>query len=384
MTVTASTKAEFSTPTEKPSGSVLRYEEVDEATGTPTGRSASFVGVEFEPLQYSDLIGMKLGQKAVVPLNWKRAQVLKSDFPEIAVKAISSGTSTLESHYSSKTIGLVRGGWLPSGMALRGDMIVMPDRCTISELSGRFRDGKKKNEEDMDFLDMFADRRIRINPLLYALEGNLRANPTPEEVEMQFDEACAKIRSALPLAEIIPEGKSGLAGVVGIINDTRAGMARKQDFLRRLAPKLVAPVGARRLPQLWNELLCTADECGVPRRSLVVLAALSAISVPNGKSPAKALLKFTEPKYSPELSYNALADLRSLELLMHLFALFPSESILLCTGDKDLALFWAGIRASNFAWRDNQLQLKISPVEELLPKMASESYFDMDEPAPGG
>src|SRR5579859_2114735 len=29
---------------------------------------------------------------------------------------------------------------------------------------------------------------------------------------------------------------------------------------------------------------------------------------------------------------------------------FPNEKILLCTGDKDLALFWAGVRASDFAW----------------------------------
>ncbi|UTH73832.1 hypothetical protein [Chromobacterium sp. IIBBL 290-4] len=111
---------------------------------------------------------------------------------------------------------------------------------------------------------------------------------------------------------------------------------------------------------------------------MVVLAALSAAAVPNGKSPAKKLLKLTEPKYSTELAYNALADLRSLEVLMHLFALFPSERILLCTGDKDLALFWAGIRASDFAWQGTYFQCKFSPVEALLPNVTQErlaSYF---------
>lgn len=81
------------------------------------------------------------------------------------------------------------------------------------------------------------------------------------------------------------------------------------------------------------------------------------------------------------MAYNALADLRSLEVLMHLFALFPNERLLLCTGDKDLALFWAGIRASDFNWR-GYLEVKFSPVEALLPDVLPKrmtSYFNEDE-----
>lgn len=362
-------------------GKVLKYVEVNEETREPTGRSVSFLGVEFEALRYSDLIDQKL-DKVVIPLRWKNARILESTMPEITVDKIAGGSTELESSYSSKTIGLVKDGWLPSGLALQDDMIVMPDRCTISELFGRFRDGKKTDGANDDFLDLFAGQRVRINPLLFALEGNLKKNPTPEAVEQQFEEACAKIKAALPMAELVPAGKESLRGVVGIIDDTRAGMARKQDFLTRLAPKLRAPVSARRLPAVWDEVLATADECSVPRRSLVVLAALSAISVPNGRSPAKRLLKLTEPNYSAELAYNALADLRSLEVLMHLFALFPHERLLLCTGDKDLALFWVGIRASNFDWRDGYFQGKFSPVEALLPNVLPErmtSYFNEDE-----
>lgn len=172
-----------------------------------------------------------------IPLRWNNARVLESTIPEVAVEKFASGNATLESHYSSKTIGLVKGGWLPSGLALQNDMIVMPDRCTVSELFGRFRDGKKTAGANEDFLDFFADQHIRINPLLFALEGNLRKNPTPEVVEQQFEEACAKIKSSLPQAELVPAGKESLRGVVGIINDTQAGMARKQEFLMRLAPK---------------------------------------------------------------------------------------------------------------------------------------------------
>jgi hypothetical protein len=287
-------------------GKVLKYVEINEETGQPTGRSASFLGVEFQALQYSDLIHQKL-EKVAIPLRWNGARVLESTFPEITVEKVASGNAVLESTYSSRTIGLVRGGWLPSGLALQEGMVVMPDRCTITELIGRFFDGKKTESANDDFLDFFADQHIRINPLLFALEGNRRKNPTPDVVEQQFEWACAKIGVALPKAELVPAGKEGLQGVVGIIKDTQAGMARKQEFLMRLAPKLHGNVGARRLMAVWDDVLAVADECGVPRRSLVVLAALSSAAVPNGKSPAKKLLKLTERSYSTKLGSEALA-----------------------------------------------------------------------------
>ncbi|NWB69852.1 hypothetical protein [Pseudomonas sp. I8001] len=360
-----------------PGERALRFEEYDSA-GAPTGRGATFVGVEFHGLKYADLIDHKLNTPINIPLRWTNARVVESDLEGVSPEDVASVNTSLESPYSSRTIGLVQDGWLPSGMALQDNMVVMPDRCTFSELSGRFRDGAKTNEDDRDFLDLFADHTVRINPLLFALEGNVRSNPSPEVIEQQFDIACAMIRAALPLAELVPSGRGGLRGAIGIMNDTQAGMARKQEFLIRLAPMLRAPVAARRVGQIWDEVLKIADECGVPRRSLVVLAALSAVCVPNGKSPAKGLLKMNERNYSLEHAYNALADLRSLELLMHLFAMFPDEKILLCTGDKDLALFWAGIRASNFRLNEGHFECTFSPIEALLQNVTDErksSYF---------
>lgn len=347
---------------------VLKYVEIDEKTGLPTGRSVSISGVEFQPLQYCDLVHQKL-DKISIPLRWDNARVLETTIPEISLEECVGGCVTLESAFSSRTIGLIKGGWLPAGLALQQGMTVMPDRCTVTELIGRFCNGKRKDNANDDFLDFFVGHQIRINPLLYVLEGNQKRNPTPEEVYQQFKEVCAKVKMALPDADLVPTGEQGLKGVVGIINDTRPAMARKEDFLVRLASKLRNNVGASKVQEVWDWVLGVADECGVPRQSMVVLAALSAVSVPNGKSPAKRLLKLTEPNYSTELAYNALADLRSLEILMYLFALFPQERIMLCTGDKDLALFWAGIRASEFAWVKGQFRCKFSPVDAFLPRI---------------
>ena len=129
----------------------LKYVEIDEKTNEPTGRSVSFRDVDFQALQYSDLLSRKLNNKVNIPLIWKDAKIIESNIPEITVDEFASGSTTLESTYSAKTIGLVNGGWLPSGLALQNRMIVLPDRCTVSELVGRFTDGKKKNSHDEDF-----------------------------------------------------------------------------------------------------------------------------------------------------------------------------------------------------------------------------------------
>ncbi len=363
---------------------VLAYEEMGDS-GSPTGRRAAFAGVEFTPLRYADLVDAKLNNKVVIPLNWKHAKVIESNIPEIKLDGFASGNATIESTYTSKAIGLVKGGWLPSGLAVQKDMIVLPDRCTITELKGRFCDGIKKNSDDKDFLDFFEGEGIRINPLLYALEGNLRRNPTPDEIQQQLEEVSAALRIALPKAELVPGDSGGLRGVVGIVQDTQASMERKQTFLMRMAPKLQAPTSAGKKAQLWDETLAVAQECGIQTNSLVVVAVLSSISVPLGKSPAKRLLK-PSPDYSAEDAYNALADLRSLEMLMCLFALFPDQRIMLCTGDKNLALFWAGIRASNFAWAGKAATFTLSPVEAFLPNVSTErgaSFFDSVEPRRG-
>lgn len=348
--------------------SVLRFVEHD-AAGAPTGRCTTFGNVEFQPLSYSDLVDKKLGDQVVIPLKWSNAHVVESSIPELCVDGRAAVSTTLESKYSAKAIGLVRGGWLPSGLALQTDMVVMPDRCTITELVVRFRAGKKRREGCEDFVDLFQGKSVRINPALYALEGNQRRRPSPQHVAEQWAEACEKIRAALPRAELTPE--SAISGIIGLLNDMHQSMVSKERFLLRVVPELQSPVSARRRAAVWSRVLEIARDCGLSKHSLVVLAALSVVCVSNGSGPAKRLLK-PSSNYTAEDAYNALADLRALEMLINLYAAFPQEKIMLCTQDKNLALFWSGLRAAGFVWRDGHTTYTISPVEALLPNVDSE------------
>lgn len=343
---------------------VMKFAELEGQDGEPP-RTISFVGIEFIPLDYQQLADARLHAPVTVPLDWHNARIIETDIPGVDIDKVAKGHATLESIFSSTTVSLQRGGWLPSGLAVsRPDVTVLPDRNVISQIKARYEGGAIV-APNRDFLDMLADLEVRVNPLLFALEGNERGIPSPALVATQLEEAIALIGKALPKATLAV-GDNSLAGALGLIEDTRPGLARKQAFLLEIAPALGPPTGRALIDARWREVLEAADRHQVPRSSLVLLAALSAVAVPNSGSPAKKLLKF-RPGYSAGDAYNALADLRSLDILINLLALFPDDRVAVFTADKALALFWAGIQAHGFERTGDSSHFELAPVEQLLP-----------------
>jgi hypothetical protein len=145
---------------------------------------------------------------------------------------------------------------------------------------------------DKDFLDLFNADGIRINPILYTFEGKAQECPTREVIRDQLQWAATALQSALPKAHLVAANDLGLQGVMGILQEGHASMVRERAFLFRLAPYLAAPISRERQDILWKAIVADAQDCGANMNSLVVLAALSAASVVNGKSPARRMLKF--------------------------------------------------------------------------------------------
>jgi len=354
------------------------FSELDQFDGTP-GRRIAFAGVEVRPLDYAALATAKLHAPLTIPLGWDNAKVVDTDIPDFDLAQVYSANATLESPLTSHAVCLVKGGWLPSSLAATiDDSTMLLDRNLVPQLVGRMR-RQANGGANEDFLDLLADQPIRLHPLLYAMEGNARAIPTPDQLRAQLDEAVRKLQAAMPLARVVAD-PSVVRGALGLIEDSRKSFMRKQAFLLRVAPTLAAPVAQAKLQQAWDTVLATANACGVARNSLVVLAALSTVAVRKGASPAKALLK-PRRGYNEADAYNALADLRALELLLGLFALYPAERIQLCTADRPLALFWTGLRASGFERRGQGFAFDLSPVEALLPGPTLDAWRVAAQPA---
>lgn len=356
-----------------PGTGVFHFKEI-EHPGGGVPRTISFTDVQIKPRGYEELESAKLHQPITIPLEMFNGRVLASDIEEIDLSGYMRIDATLESSFTAQAIGLVRGGWLPSALAAtRDNAIVFPDRNIISEISGRFVDGKTIGREG-DFLDVFANTPIRINPLLAAMEGNLRAIPTPDEASAQLLEAVEKIKRALPQATLMV-GSDSLTGLLGLIQDMRSNFERKRALLKCMSPLLCKPIARRKMDTLWDRVLEEADAHQVPRSSLIVLALLSTLVHPTGRCPAKRLLKLSD-RYTDGDAYNALCDIRALELLLHFFAFFPDFETQVCTKDRQLALFWVGIGAHDIAKVGDAIRYSLAPHEAILPKPYGDRWLE--------
>lgn len=344
---------------------LLVIKELDAGDGKP-GRTLGLTEVTFQPLNYATLADARLHEGTIIPIAINSALVVDTDIEGVQIGGRVNLKTTLDSPFTSRAIGLVRGGWLPSGLVKNDNrMTLLVDRNIVSEILGRFGADKERSSQSRDFLDMFANERVRINPMLHIMEGNGRRPPTQREAIEELSVIIPKLRLALPKAEIIASADS-IKGMMGVIADARAGMARRAQMLMQLAPLLQAPTSRRNVSKRWHEALAIADAVGVERRSITVIAVLSAIAVPNGRSPARRLLKF-RPGYGEADAYNALSDLRSLELFVNLLARFPDYPTQLCTADRDLALLWVGLNAHGFEVAKDGVTFRLSPVEALVP-----------------
>ena len=90
-----------------------------------------------QPLGFDELAGLKLHEPISFPLRLSGVRVASSDFDDLDTDAVRSVTAKLNSTYGSTVIGLLQGGWLPSGLAL-GDALLLPDRCTVAAIRSRF------------------------------------------------------------------------------------------------------------------------------------------------------------------------------------------------------------------------------------------------------
>lgn len=354
----------------RPGGRMFVYKEQERPGGGPL-RTIAFTDVDIRPRTYEELASAKLHAGITIPLEMYNGRIVETDVEGIDTSKYAHITATLVSPFTAKAIGLVRGGWLPSALAAtRETAVILPDRNIITEIAGRFDAGKKVGRAP-DFLDLFEDDPVRINPMLFAMEGNGRTLPTPGAARAQLKEAVAKLRQALPSATLMV-GPGSIDGLLGVIEDVRPGMVRKQAFLRHVAPILAAPVARRDVDRRWQEILESAKDFGVVQASLVVLAVLSTIVNP-GRCAAKSLLKF-HAAYSDADAYNALSDLQALDLLLYCLACFPEMHTQLCTADRNLALFWVGASASDIARLDNGIRFTMTPHDAVLPEGYAERW----------
>lgn len=115
---------------------------------------------ELVPLGFDDLVPLhgKLREPIAFQLRIRGARVASTEFEHLHTAEKLNVKTELQSHLGSTVLGLVKGGWLPSG--LDEDTLLLPDRCTVAALRSRFIGGDPKDGVPPGFLDFAHDKAL--------------------------------------------------------------------------------------------------------------------------------------------------------------------------------------------------------------------------------
>ncbi len=344
-----------------PGQMVFTYKEIERPDGGPP-RTISFTNVDCVPLDYEQLVTARGQEELTIPLDLRNARIVDTDIEGVDPSLFAHIKATLTTPFTANAIGLVRGGWVPSALgAVRPETIVILDRNVVTEIISRFDGGALKGRAP-DFLDMFGQSPVQINPCLYAMEGSDQALPDPQHVRDELERAIDKLTKALPQAHLIVSDQS-IDGILGLLEEARETFLKRQAFLMRVAPLLESPIAQSRVETVWGQVVEAAARCSVEPQSIVLLAALSVAVTPKA-GPARDLLKFRRG-YSERIAYNALCDIRAIEYLLNLHGLHPDQPVQLCTQDLGMAKFWVAMGA-DVVRQNGRLDMTMTPHEALL------------------
>lgn len=266
--------------------------------------------------------------------------------------------------------GLVDGGVVPP-MYLPPGCVLVLDRNVVAALT---RTGNSKHPEAPGEAWMFEflnSSTFKLNPALGALEGANRRTPTFEEFRGDVHATGSAIRARLPKVQVVEFTDDVLSRLHAWRTSFDARAESEGSFLLAVAPLLKDATTASRLETVEEAVLGEAHARGL-ETCFVVLTALAVLyEAPGGADggAARAVLKPTG-SYSEADAYNALADLRQLELLAASRGV--PQFVALLTADQRLALLWCGLGVQDVQVEANNTRFRLNPDPALFPRLPPE------------
>jgi hypothetical protein len=307
------------------------------------GKTNKVRPTDFTPLTLDDLSSLLDDPKSSIDIAYRGEWY---DITEKNCHEKINGTMSVVFDKPPRPFALVRGGWLPMPFVIPPQFFV--DRNVVSKLKSLTSSNPRPSEADFSsWMQTLLQGRPLFNPLPYAWESANRRRPTFSEFEQELVKARQEILHAFPNATVSSfEAKSTAAAYHQLIEFVEREQ-RQTQFLLNVAPNLVDTVADSKIEQTKQRIFAAALAHGVPRRGILMFAVMSTLFESNREmSIGRSLLK-PKPNYNVADAYNAISDLRAIELLVGSHAMAPTHPPALATDDIALVKFWCalGLRA---------------------------------------
>jgi hypothetical protein len=281
-------------------------------------------------------------------------------------------------HEPLRIFALVQGGWLPPPFAMPRCFLV--DRNVVIKLREiREMNHSKLGQSVQYWLSFFEQNSAVFNPLPYAFEAGLRRKPTIEEFIKAYDDGVNELHTSLPGCTVMKcnddQYKAGYAQLEAF--DER--YARESQFLQKTVPLIVDRVSRNQEQRVLSKIITDADSLGINRRSLISLLVLSCLYENIDGVPPSIGRKIIKPKpnYGEGDCYNAITDLRHIEVAMAVDSLFPEKAFSLCTCDEGITSLWCALAQNGEITKEKMIEITFDTPFHLFQRLTSSNMDDL-------
>jgi hypothetical protein len=267
--------------------------------------------------------------------------------------------------------GLVEGGWLP--LPFVGSRPFLVDRNVVIMLE-RIRKGENRQyfRDNEWWFSLWQKVSPTINPVLYAWEGDCRRSPTYDEFCDSFERGAEEILATLPFAKVTKFEEQNYKAVYESLQGMSERLKSESEFLRYASALILHRSGDTDLEKNRQDLVRKAKQLGLRWPSLVLVAVFSCLYESRDGSGYLAARRILKPAdtYAENDAYNAVSDLRALELYMALRTV--DKRIALATCDLAQAAFWCLLRPSSPGYSRDSVTFSAIFSTELFPRLSQE------------